>query len=239
VIDLEGGLDHGVPTVPNQILYVYFPIYDEDLPNLAKLDGVARMGAGLGAVGSPRPVALRNGLQPLGAGRGPDPGFELGIPGPEAVARLRAVRPGALFNEVFRRPPRVTSRPPGLLRRGRKPVRRLRLRRRAPGFRKPLCRSQNGGSGSGNGPVAACQVGVSPEGSRLEPPLERDLLRRTTRYVYPVGSCIAIRNRGSTESSDVGRVGRDEVAIDVELHTGGSCDDLVLRPHIDAVAERH
>ena len=34
VIDLEGGLDVGVPTVPNQILYIYFPIFDEDLPNL-------------------------------------------------------------------------------------------------------------------------------------------------------------------------------------------------------------
>ena len=33
VIDLEGGLDVGVPTVPNQVLYVYFPILDKDLPD--------------------------------------------------------------------------------------------------------------------------------------------------------------------------------------------------------------
>jgi len=26
IIDLEGGLDVGVPTVPNQCLYIYFPI---------------------------------------------------------------------------------------------------------------------------------------------------------------------------------------------------------------------
>ena len=39
VIDLEGGLDHCIPTVPDQILYVYFPIYDEALPNLAEAGG--------------------------------------------------------------------------------------------------------------------------------------------------------------------------------------------------------
>lgn len=47
VIDLEGGLDHGVPTIPNQFLYLYFPIYDEDLPNLVKLDAISRLGAQL------------------------------------------------------------------------------------------------------------------------------------------------------------------------------------------------
>ena len=33
VFDLEGGLDHGVPVIPNHTLYVYFPIFDEDLPD--------------------------------------------------------------------------------------------------------------------------------------------------------------------------------------------------------------
>ena len=32
VIDLEGGLDHCIPTVPGQCLYIYFPILDESLP---------------------------------------------------------------------------------------------------------------------------------------------------------------------------------------------------------------
>lgn len=32
VIDLEGGLDHCIPSVPGQCLYVYFPILDEQLP---------------------------------------------------------------------------------------------------------------------------------------------------------------------------------------------------------------
>ena len=31
VIDLEGGIDHGVPVLPNHTLYLYFPIFDEDL----------------------------------------------------------------------------------------------------------------------------------------------------------------------------------------------------------------
>lgn len=47
VIDLEGGLDQCIPSVHNHILYIYFPIFDEELPNLAKLNAVADMAAGL------------------------------------------------------------------------------------------------------------------------------------------------------------------------------------------------
>src|SRR5258706_6091851 len=47
VIDLEGGLDECIPTAPDQCLYVYFPIYDEALPNLRKLEAVAELGAHL------------------------------------------------------------------------------------------------------------------------------------------------------------------------------------------------
>ena len=36
VVDLERGLDVGVPTAPNECLYLYFPIFDEALPNLNK-----------------------------------------------------------------------------------------------------------------------------------------------------------------------------------------------------------
>jgi protein-tyrosine phosphatase len=100
VIDLDGGLDHCIPTVPNQVLYVYFPIFDEDLPNLSKLNAVADLGAAL-IKGGHRVLshcgmgfnrsALVAGLILL----------DLGMSGPEAVQRLRACRPGALFNEVF------------------------------------------------------------------------------------------------------------------------------------------
>src|SRR5262245_57207028 len=100
VIDLEGGLDHCIPTVPNHVLYVYFPIYDEELPNLAKLNAIADMGARL----------IRSGHRVLShCGMGYNRSalvaglilVRLGVPGSDAVNRLRSCRPGVLFNEVF------------------------------------------------------------------------------------------------------------------------------------------
>jgi protein-tyrosine phosphatase len=100
VIDLDGGLDPDVPTVPNEWLYIYFPIYDEDLPNMSKLEAVARLGASL--IRARHRVLSHCGM-----------GFnrsalvaglilcELGYTGPDAVSRLRARRPGALFNDTF------------------------------------------------------------------------------------------------------------------------------------------
>ena len=102
IIDLEGGLDIGVPTVPNQILYVYFPILDEDLPDLEKLDAVANLGATL--VGEGHRVLSHCGLgfnrSALVAGLILN---RLGMPGPRVVEQLRARRNGALFNERFAR----------------------------------------------------------------------------------------------------------------------------------------
>ena len=100
VIDLEGDVDHCIPTVPNHVLYVYFPIYDEGLPDLAKLDAVADMGAGL----------IRSGHRVLShCGMGFNRSalvaglilLRQGMSGPDAVRRLRGRRPGALFNSVF------------------------------------------------------------------------------------------------------------------------------------------
>ncbi len=100
VIDLEGGLDHCIPTVPNHVLYVYFPIYDEELPNLAKLNAIADLAAGL--IQSGHRVLSHCGMgfnrSALVAGLIL---VRLGLPGPDAVNRLRGCRPGALFNEVF------------------------------------------------------------------------------------------------------------------------------------------
>ena len=100
VIDLEGGLDLGVPTVPNQLVYVYFPIFDEEVPDLEKLHGVAELGARMLRGGEKVLVHCRMGFNrsALVAGRIL---VELGVPGREAVTRLRRSRPGALFNEVF------------------------------------------------------------------------------------------------------------------------------------------
>jgi hypothetical protein len=100
VIDLEGGLDHCIPTVPNSCLYIYFPIFDDDLPNLRKLRAISRLGASL----------IREGHVVLShCGMGFNRSalvaglilIELGITGPQAVKRLRDRRPGALFNEKF------------------------------------------------------------------------------------------------------------------------------------------
>jgi protein-tyrosine phosphatase len=102
VIDLEGGLDECIPTVPDTCLYVYFPIYDEDLPDRARLEAVSLLGAHL----------VRNGHRVLShCGMGFNRSaliaslilHKLGMDGPAIVERLRARRPGALFNEVFAR----------------------------------------------------------------------------------------------------------------------------------------
>ena len=100
VIDLEGGIDEGVPTCPNQCLYIYFPIFDEDLPNLDKLDAVGSLGARIVTAG--HHVLSHCGLgfnrSALVAGVILN---KLGMPGPEVVQRLRERRPGALFNDCF------------------------------------------------------------------------------------------------------------------------------------------
>lgn len=102
VIDLEGGLDACIPTLPNHCLYVYFPIEDDDqqLPNLTKLRAIARLAASL--IGEGHRVLSHCGMgfnrSALLAGLIL---IEGGMPGACAVARLRERRAGALFNEMF------------------------------------------------------------------------------------------------------------------------------------------
>jgi hypothetical protein len=100
VIDLEGGLDQCIPTMPGSCLYVYFPIYDDELPDAARLDAVAMMGAHLVRTG--HRVLSHCGMgfnrSALIAGRIL---YHLGMPGPAVVSRLRERRPGALFNDTF------------------------------------------------------------------------------------------------------------------------------------------
>ena len=100
VIDLEGDLDSCIPTHPGGCLYIYFPIFDEDLPNLARLDAVATLGAEL----------IRSGHRVLShCGMGFNRSaliagailHKLGQKGPDIVPRIRQRRPGALFNEIF------------------------------------------------------------------------------------------------------------------------------------------
>jgi hypothetical protein len=100
VVDLEGGLDHGVSTQPGHMLYVYFHIYDQDLPPLGRLLAVARLCAQAVAAGDTVLVHCLMGLNrsALVAGMVLR---HFGLTGAEAVARLRERRPGALYNDVF------------------------------------------------------------------------------------------------------------------------------------------
>jgi protein-tyrosine phosphatase len=100
VIDLDAGLDDCIPTTPEGCLYIYFPIYDEELPTMSRLDAVATLGAQL----------IRSGHRVLShCGMGFNRSAliagvilnKLGVPGSEIVTRIRERRPGALFNDVF------------------------------------------------------------------------------------------------------------------------------------------
>jgi len=102
VIDLEGGLDACIPTTTNSCLYIYFPIDDDNelLPNMIKLRAIARLGASL--IASGHRVLSHCGM---GYNRSAFVAglimIEMGMSGPEVVARLRERRPGALFNDGF------------------------------------------------------------------------------------------------------------------------------------------
>jgi hypothetical protein len=100
IIDLEGDLDRGVSTRPGDVVYLYHPIYDEELPDLPTFHAVARLGADL----------IRGGHKVLAhCGMGYNRSAlmagviltELGHSGADAFVRLRERRPGALFNDVF------------------------------------------------------------------------------------------------------------------------------------------
>ena len=100
VVDMDASVDAGLPQTPGSILYVYHPILDEDLPNLAKIDALGRLVANL--VSSDHRVLVHCRM-----------GFNrsvlviataltyLGMSGEAALNHLRERRPGALFNESF------------------------------------------------------------------------------------------------------------------------------------------
>jgi len=100
VVDLEGDVDHGVPTTSDQILYVYLPIHDAMLPNLQRLQSVARLVAELAASGQRVLCHCGAGLNrsPLVAGLAL---VALGLGPQDVIDRIRSRRPGSLYNEHF------------------------------------------------------------------------------------------------------------------------------------------
>lgn len=100
VIDLEGGVDHGVPELADKFLYVYLPIHDGELPDMDRLHAVAKMAAEL----------IKRGdrvLSHCGMGLNRSALMAvlilryLGMEGKAAIDRCRERRPGALYNSVF------------------------------------------------------------------------------------------------------------------------------------------
>jgi protein-tyrosine phosphatase len=100
ICDMDDDLDIGVPAVPDQILYIYFPFEDKDLPDLHRLHSIAHLGAHL----------IRGGhklLSHCGMGHNRSALLAgviltyLGMSGEEAVALIRQKREGALYNKQF------------------------------------------------------------------------------------------------------------------------------------------
>lgn len=100
IVDMDGDVDPGVPEAPNEILYVYFPIYDENLPSLPKLEALGRMVADLVDGRHRVLVHCRMGFNRSVLVAATALTY-LGVSGEEAMQRLRERRAGALFNEVF------------------------------------------------------------------------------------------------------------------------------------------
>jgi protein-tyrosine phosphatase len=100
VVDLDGSIDQGLPEIHNRMLYVYYPIFDEALPCLDKLEAVGRLVADLVGTRHVVLVHCRMGFNRSNLVVATALTY-LGLSGEEAVAHLQKVRPGALYNETF------------------------------------------------------------------------------------------------------------------------------------------
>lgn len=100
VVDLDGDVDAGLPELPNRLMYVYYPILDEDLPDVPKLEAIGRLIADLVCSGHVVLVHCRMGLNRSNLVVATALTY-LGMTGAEALQHLRGLQPAALFNEVF------------------------------------------------------------------------------------------------------------------------------------------
>lgn len=100
IVDMDGDVDTGVPEAPNQILYVYFPIEDGELPCQRKLHAVGRMVADLVRADHVALVHCRMGFNRSNLVIATALTY-LGMTGGQALEHLQRIRPGALYNENF------------------------------------------------------------------------------------------------------------------------------------------
>jgi hypothetical protein len=101
VIDLEGDIDHGVPTAADKFLYVYLPIQDGEIPDLDRLHAVATMAATLVKRGDRVLSHCGLGLNRSALMAGLILRY-LGMEPAAVVERIQSRRSGALYNTVFR-----------------------------------------------------------------------------------------------------------------------------------------
>jgi protein-tyrosine phosphatase len=100
IVDMDGDVDAGIPSAPNAILYVYYPILDDDLPDLTKIEALGRLVAGLVSDRHRVLVHCRMGFNRSVLVIATALTY-LGMTGEQALEHLRECRPGALFNETF------------------------------------------------------------------------------------------------------------------------------------------
>ena len=100
IVDMDSSVDAGLPQAPGEILYVYHPILDQELPDLVKIDAIGRLVAELVASEHRVLVHCRMGFNRSVLVIATALTY-LGMSGDVALNHLRERRPGALFNEAF------------------------------------------------------------------------------------------------------------------------------------------
>ena len=98
VVDVDGSLDD-VPHEPEDLLYIYFPFEDDELPDREKLHGVAVLIATL-ALHEKILVHCSLGFNRSCLVMGLALTY-LGITGHRAMKHLQTIRPGALYNPIY------------------------------------------------------------------------------------------------------------------------------------------
>lgn len=102
VVDLYGALDPGVPTTPNSILYIFWPIEDSPkLPDMNIMDALTDVVVRLFRDGHKALVHCHRGKSRSGLFNALVAMKMLRIDGKAAVDLIRQQRPGALGNQVF------------------------------------------------------------------------------------------------------------------------------------------